>query len=143
MTSPAVVARPEWTVVQAARVMDGNQVKRLVVVDETGLLVGIVSRSDLLRVFLRRDRAIREEVSGDVLGRTLGVTSAEVVVSVVDGCVHMRGSVARRSLLPVVLRMCLGVDGVVEVTDELEYRTDGTPGTATADAPSRRDQLTP
>ncbi|WP_328912219.1 MULTISPECIES: CBS domain-containing protein [unclassified Streptomyces] len=124
MSSPAVVARPEWTVVQAARVMDTRGIKRLPVVDETGRLVGIVSRADLLRVFLRRDRAIREEISGEVLARTLGITPAEVQVDVTDGQVTLHGTVERVSLIPVVLRLCQGVDGVVRVTEDLDYRYD-------------------
>jgi CBS domain-containing protein len=135
MTSPAVVAHPEWTVVQAARAMDQGKVKRLPVVDETGRLVGIVSRADLLRVFLRRDRVIREEISGDILERTLGIGSDEVVVAVTDGRVSLRGTVERRELIPVVLRLCEQVDGVVEVTESLDYRTDEP--VAVAGAPQR------
>ncbi|MEU7607707.1 CBS domain-containing protein, partial [Streptomyces sp. NPDC041003] len=62
MTSPAVTARTEWSVVRAARVMRGRQVKRLPVVDAAGRLIGILSRSDLLQLFLRRDHAIQEEI---------------------------------------------------------------------------------
>jgi osmotically-inducible protein OsmY len=110
------------------------------VVDDTGRLVGIVSRADLLRVFLRRDHVIREEISGDILSRTLGIGPDEVVVTVVDGRVSLRGTVERRSLIPVVIRLCEGVDGVVEVTETLDYRDDE----ATAVAPtSRRAGLLP
>ncbi|HEY5836337.1 CBS domain-containing protein [Streptomyces sp.] len=122
MASPAVVAHPQWTVVQAARVMDRHRVKRLPVVDETGRLVGVVSRSDLLRVFLRRDSVIREEITGDVLDHTLGISAAEVTVKVTDGRVSLRGTVERRSLIPVVIRLCQGVDGVVDVTADLGHR---------------------
>ena len=94
------------------------------VVNGEGILVGIVSRADLLRVFLRRDRVIREEISGDILERTLGIGSDEVVVAVTDGRVSLRGTVERRELIPVVLRLCEQVDGVVEVTESLDYRTD-------------------
>ena len=132
MSAPAVVARPEWTVVQAARVMEGARVKRLPVVDDTGRLVGITSRADLLRVFLRRDHLIREEISGDVLDRTLGISADEVGVDVTDGRVTLHGTVDRRSLIPVVMRLCEAVDGVVEVTGTLGYRTDE----ATAVAPA-------
>lgn len=124
MTSPAVVAHREWSVVQSARVMDDGRVKRLPVVDDTGRLVGIVSRADLLRVFLRRDHVIREEISGDILARTLGIEPDEVLVTVADGRVSLRGTVERRSLIPVVIRLCEGVDGVVEVTETLDYRDD-------------------
>ncbi|MFI1096805.1 CBS domain-containing protein [Streptomyces sp. NPDC020917] len=135
MSSPAVVARPEWTVVQAARVMDAHRVKRLPVVDGTGRLVGIASRADLLRVFLRRDHLIREEISGDVLDRTLGISADEVGVDVTDGRVTLHGTVDRRSLIPVVVRLCEAVDGVVEVTGTLDYRTDE--AAAVAPAPDR------
>lgn len=124
MTSPAIVAHPEWSTVEAARVMDRHHVKRLPVVDETGRLVGIVSRADLLRVFLRRDSLIREEISGALLNRTLGISPDEVSVDVDDGRVRLRGRVDRRSLVPVVLRLCEGVDGVVDVIADLDYRTD-------------------
>jgi CBS-domain-containing membrane protein len=122
MSAPAVVAQPGWSVVQAARAMDQAGVKRLPVVDGTGRLVGIVSRGDLLRVFLRRDRLIREEISGDILDRTLGISPDEVGVEVVDGRVALHGTVDRPSVVPVVTRLCEGVDGVVEVTATLRHR---------------------
>lgn len=124
MTHPAIVARPQWPVVEAARVMDRRHVKRLPVVDDTGRLVGIISRADLLRVFLRRDSLIREEITGDILSRALGIGADEVVVTVTDGRVHLRGTLDRRSLIPIVLRLCEAVDGVVDVTADLGYRTD-------------------
>ncbi|MEV0537967.1 CBS domain-containing protein [Kitasatospora sp. NPDC050463] len=127
MTCPAVCARPEWTAVEAARLMDRKHLKRLPVVDEAGRLVGIVSRSDLLRVFLRRDQAIREELCGEVLDRTLGIAPGAVFVKVTDGEVTLVGTVEHRSLLPVVERLCRSVDGVIAVTSTLDYRTDDTP----------------
>ncbi|MCX5166776.1 CBS domain-containing protein [Streptomyces antibioticus] len=126
MNSPAVTARPEWTAVEAAQVMERHHVKRLPVVDEAGRLVGLVSRADLLRVFLRGDSAIREEISGEVLLRTLGVEPDAVTVHVVDGRVTLRGTVERKSLVPVAVRLCQGVDGVVDVSAELDHRVDDT-----------------
>ncbi|WP_329138889.1 CBS domain-containing protein [Streptomyces sp. NBC_01476] len=123
MTSPAVVAHPDWTVVEAARVMEEHHVKRLPVVDGIGTLVGIVSRADLLRLFLRKDHAIREEIAGDVLDRTLRISPTEVDVEVADGRVTLHGTVERRSLIPMAKRLCEGVDGVVDVTEDLDYRT--------------------
>lgn len=139
MSAPAVVARPAWSVVQAARAMDQAGVKRLPVVDGTGHMVGIISRADLLRVFLRRDHLIREEISGDILDRTLGISADEVGVKVTDGRVSLHGTVERPSLVPVVMRLCEGVDGVVEVTGDLHHRTDG----ATAVAPHEPGRLLP
>lgn len=126
MSSPALVARPEWSVVEAARLMDERHVKRLPVVDRTDHLIGILSRSDLLRVFLRQDRAIREEITTDLLAHTFRLAPSEVVVHVVDGAVTLRGTVERRSTVPVLVELCRGVDGVVSVSSELTARIDDT-----------------
>ncbi|GAB2922523.1 MULTISPECIES: CBS domain-containing protein [Streptomyces] len=141
MNSPAVTARPQWTVVEAAQVMERHHVKRLPVVDEAGRLVGLISRADLLRVFLRGDSAIREEITGEVLVRTLGLAPDTVTVRVVDGRVALRGTVERKSLVPVVLRLCRGVDGVVDVSAELDHRIDDTAEALSGPGMSRRSQL--
>ncbi|MFF5187691.1 CBS domain-containing protein [Streptomyces sp. NPDC000345] len=135
MNSPAVTARPQWSVVEAAQVMERHHVKRLPVVDETDRLVGVVSRADLLRVFLRGDSALREEITGEVLLRTLGISPGAVTVRVVDGRVSLTGTVERKSLVPIVVRLCQGVDGVVDVSARLDHRMDDTsaaPGDDTA-----------
>lgn len=143
MTSPAVLAHPEWTVVEAARAMERNRVKRLPVVDGTGRLIGVVSRADLLRVFLRGDRAIREEITGDVLMRTLDIPPTTVTVHVVDGRVTLRGTVERKSTIPVALRLCRGVDGVVDASEQLTFKVDDTGGPTAGAGSPRRDQLAP
>ncbi|WP_335933250.1 CBS domain-containing protein [Streptomyces sp. PTD5-9] len=124
MSGPAVCARPEWTVVEAARLMEVQDVKRLPVVDETDRLLGIVSRRDLLRVFLRDDDAIREEIDHDVLQQTLGLAPASVTVEVREGQVGLGGSVEFKSVIPVIERLCASVDGVVSVHEHIAYRTD-------------------
>ncbi|MGW8554747.1 CBS domain-containing protein [Streptomyces tubercidicus] len=126
MTSPVVVARPEWSVVEAAKTMEKKKVKRLPVVDDSGRLIGVISRSDLVQLFLRRDRAIQEEVLEEVLTRTLGVAPSAVTVEVSDGHVTLTGSLERKSLLPIAVRLCESVDGVVEVVDRLSYLRDDT-----------------
>ncbi|MFF8594583.1 CBS domain-containing protein [Streptomyces sp. NPDC015220] len=131
MSAPAVCARPEWTVVEAARLMEAQNVKRLPVVDEADRLLGIVSRADLLRVFLRRDEAIREEISKDVLRRTLGLDPRDVTVEVRDGRVTLAGKVEHRSLIPVIEQLCRGVDGVVSATAQIAVGTDDARDTPT------------
>ena len=66
MSSPAVTVLKEATLPEAARLMARHQVKRLPVVDGRGLLKGIVSRADLLKVFLRTDDDLAGEVRRDV-----------------------------------------------------------------------------
>ncbi|WP_329500495.1 CBS domain-containing protein [Kitasatospora herbaricolor] len=126
MTSPAVTARAGWSIPEAARAMDRHKVKRLPVVDEAGRLVGIVSRRDLLQVFLRHDAAIREEVVHDVLGQTLWLAPADVEVRVQDGIVTLTGRLPRRSLIPIAEQLCRAVDGVVAVHQTLDWTEDDT-----------------
>ncbi|MEU8585862.1 CBS domain-containing protein [Streptomyces sp. NPDC048664] len=128
MSAPAVCARPEWTVVEAARLMETQHVKRLPVVDEVDRLLGIVSRGDLLRIFLRRDEGIREEITGDLLRRTLGLDQRDVTAEVREGRVTLAGTVECKSLIPVIEQLCRGVDGVVSVSGDLAYRKDDSEG---------------
>ncbi|MGW8680106.1 CBS domain-containing protein [Streptomyces sp. NPDC055817] len=126
MSAPPVCAGPDWTVVEAARLMEAQGVKRLLVVDEMDTLIGIVSRRDLLRIFLRDDDAIRHEITVDILDRTLRQGPAAIAVEVADGRVELRGTVQFKSLIPVIERLCRTVDGVVSVEQLLGYAVDDT-----------------
>lgn len=128
MSAPPVCARPEWNVVETARLMSVQGVKRLPVVDETDRLVGIISRADILRVFLREDTAIREEIHRDLLQKTLGLTPSAVTAEVSEGQVTLTGTVEARSMIPVIERLCRSVDGVVAVHERLAYTDDDTGG---------------
>ncbi|GGO90488.1 CBS domain-containing protein [Wenjunlia tyrosinilytica] len=135
MSSPAVCARPGWTVVQAAQVMQENHIKRLPVIDDTDRLVGVVSRSDLLRVFLRKDDAIRAEIVEDVVVRTLGEAPSTIGVTVDHGKVVLSGSVCRKGTVPVLVRLCEAVDGVISVDERLGWELDDA-GSGSAPAPA-------
>lgn len=135
MTSPAAVAQPEWNAVRAARTMEERKVKRLPVVDGDGRLIGVISRGDLVRLFLRRDHAIQEEILEDVVVRTLGLSPSALTVEVTDGRVTLSGTVERKSLVPVTVRLCESVDGVVDVIDRLGFDRDDTADRTTAAAP--------
>ncbi|MFG3391419.1 CBS domain-containing protein [Streptomyces rochei] len=119
MTSPAVTARPEETLAGAARVMARCGVKRLPVVDLDGVLRGIVSRGDLLRVFLRPDPEIAEEVRHEVVGGRLPDGIGPVRVEVHEGVVTLAGRVRDTSVVPLVERLVRSVEGVVDVRCEL------------------------
>jgi CBS domain-containing protein len=124
MTSPAITVRPQASLAQAARLMHEHDVKRLPVVDDEGKVVGIVSRADILKVFLRRDEDIRHDVVEDVLGQMLWIDPHAIRVLVRDGVVTLEGVLERRSLIPVVTSIVRGVDGVVSVDDRLSYEID-------------------
>jgi CBS domain-containing protein len=124
MTSPAIVIGASESLTTAAKLMDAERVKRLPVVDEQGHLVGILSRRDLLRVYLREDGAILKEVTDDVLLRAMWIEPGTVTVTVERGVVTMAGTVDRRSTVPIVVRLVETVAGVVEVVDHLTYHHD-------------------
>lgn len=107
-----------------------QNIKRLPVVDEADRLQGIVSRGDLLRIFLRGDDAIREEIDQEVLRQTLRLAPSQVTVEVDEGQVTLGGSVEFKSLIPVIERLCRSVDGVVSVVEHIAYRTDDAPSSA-------------
>lgn len=132
MSVPAICARPQWTVVEAARLMADRHVKRLPVVDETDKQLGIVSRSDLLRVFLRRDSAIHEEISRDILARTLRLAPSAVTADVEQGQVSLHGAVDDEHTVSVLLRLCGSVDGVVAVSEDLKHPSEETGRTESA-----------
>ncbi|MGW2744116.1 CBS domain-containing protein [Streptomyces sp. NPDC001450] len=129
MTSPVITARPQWSVVEATRTMARHHVKRLPVVDDADRMVGIISRADLIQVFLRRDATIYEEITTEVLTRTLGLDPASVTVQVADGRVTLTGVVQHSSLIPIAVRLCESVDGVINVTNHLRSDVDDTAGT--------------
>jgi CBS domain-containing protein len=120
MTTALITARPSWSLVEAARLMEHHHVKRLPVIDEAGILVGIVTRSDLLQVFLRPDSAIHTEIVHDVLENTLDLAAGAVHVEVREGVVTLRGQVERASIAAFAVQLCRSVDGVVAVHDQLQ-----------------------
>jgi CBS domain-containing protein len=124
MTEPVITVAAGSSVVGAARLMVRQGVKRLPVVDQEGKLVGIVTRSDLLKVFLRPDLAIAWEVEHDVVCHRLGLVPGDVHVEVRDGVVSLRGEVDRRSQAVALVRHVQAVEGVVEVDDQLTWRID-------------------
>uniref|UniRef100_A0AAU2UXX8 CBS domain-containing protein n=1 Tax=Streptomyces sp. NBC_00003 TaxID=2903608 RepID=A0AAU2UXX8_9ACTN len=117
MTAPAVTVHADATLAQAARTMTLRKVKRLPVVDRLGVLEGVVSRSDLLKVFLRSDAELAAEVNQSVVA--ILFPNQAVSASVQDGVVTFRGPVRDRNLVPVAARLAHAVEGVVDVRMDL------------------------
>lgn len=130
MTRPAITTTPTTTAAGAARVMAEHHVKRLPVVDDNGTLVGIVSRKDVLTVFLRKDEDIRADIIEWVfhLGIGMAVNPATITVDVHQGEVTATGQLELRSQLPLVEDMIRHIDGVIDVTVSMTYRHDDTRG---------------
>lgn len=124
MSSPPVTVRAGDSIAHSARVMAAHRVERLPVLDEEGRLVGIVTRRDLLQVFLRPDDDIHEDVVEEVLVRSLWLTPQAADVEVEDGVVTLEGRLERESDVLIAGRMTAQIDGVVAVRNRLTARFD-------------------
>ncbi|GAB1640769.1 CBS domain-containing protein [Krasilnikovia sp. MM14-A1259] len=124
MSTPAVVVGQHMTIPEAARIMEHDGVKRLPVVDDLGRLVGIVSRSDLLKVHLRPDDEILRDIETNVLRPFLADDAATISVTVLDGVVTLTGRVDRWSAADLVARLIRQLPGAVEVVSAVEFGFD-------------------
>jgi CBS domain-containing protein len=124
MSRPAITIGPEASLAEAARRLHDRGVKRLLVADPAGLLLGIVSRVDLLQAFLRSDQELHAEIVEDVIFGDLFMGPDRFDVHVRDGVVILQGRCERRSLIPTVVRAVAAVDGVVRVENRLGYDVD-------------------
>jgi CBS domain-containing protein len=121
MSSPPITIHPDAPVASAVRLMHQHHVKRLPVVNQDGTLIGIVSRRDLLRVFLRPDADIAQEAR-DLLTEVLPEDPAAITVTVRDGVVTLAGRPGQAEppgIVPAAVDLVRGIDGVVDVVDEL------------------------
>jgi CBS domain-containing protein len=107
--------------------MHRRAVKRLPVVDpDNRTILGIVSRTDLLKVFLRDDAEIAREVREDVIRRTLWIDPDTIRIAVRDGVVTMEGQVEHRSLRSALEQLVLSCEGVVGVDNLITCLPDDT-----------------
>ncbi|MFJ4557384.1 CBS domain-containing protein [Streptomyces massasporeus] len=123
ISSPAITVHPEQTVPAAARLMERRGVERLPVVDEADRLIGIATRRDLLRVFLREDDDIRRQVTEE-MATALNLPSDAFRVSVRYGVVTLAGRVETRSQVPELVHAVWRLDGLVGVVNGLRFRMD-------------------
>ena len=124
MSSPAITIAPDVSLVAAARLLDQHHIRRLLVVGADGRLVGIVTPRDLLRVYLRSDEEIRDEIVNDIMVRYLATNPALVKVTVTDGVVTLAGELETKSMITIAIRMAQAVDGVVDVVGQLSFVVD-------------------
>lgn len=95
MTSPAITIGPDATLTDGATLMHKRDLKRLPVVDQDGRLVGIISRADLLKMFLRSDESIEIDVM-EVIYRAL-TNPKKVTARVVNAWSRSRATCLRLS----------------------------------------------
>ena len=116
MTSPAITIDPGQTLGQAARTLHKRHVGRLLVVDG-GRLVGIVTRSDLLSIFLRSDDDLLAAIQAAIA--EIDFTPPHPITATVDnGIVVLHGSAQLLSQVNAVGDRVRRVPGIVRLDDK-------------------------
>ncbi|MEU3304547.1 CBS domain-containing protein [Streptomyces sp. NPDC006678] len=124
MSRPVVTVGADVGIADAARTMAKHGVERLPVVDAEQHLVGIVTRHDLLQIFLRGDNDILREVMDEVFVRTLSLPPQAVSITVREGVVTLTGELEHRPDAEIAMRTTHKIDGVVAVDNQLTFRLD-------------------
>jgi len=124
MTTPAVTVTPQATVEQAAPHATPPGRAAAVTFPLTGRLAGIVTRSDLLRVYRRPGEEIRAETETEVPHRVRGADPRRLAVSVRDGVVSVSGQVESRPAVARLVTAVLAVEGVVGVDERVGFDLD-------------------
>ena len=119
MSAPAVAIEPDATLSEAARLMRERNLKRLPVVDRNGDLVGIVSRADLLKVFLRSEETLSWDID-EVLRRSL-VAPGDVRATSNEGVIRVTGSVESAEQAERIETALRKLAGVVAIENELTW----------------------
>lgn len=123
MTAPAITITASRSLAEAARLMTRHDVNRLVVEDDRRI-VGIVTRADLVRAYVRSDAELAETIRTEVLWRILWLDPAAFTVHVDRGIASIRGHVDRRSMAEMVASSVAMVPGIVDVQAEVTWAFD-------------------
>lgn len=123
MTTPAITVGENATIAEAARIMTDHHINRLPVVSG-GRLVGIVTRADLVRTFVRTDAELVEIIRDEVLWRSMWVNPVGFDIKVDGGHVRIRGHVDRRSTADLIASVTTMVPGVIDVRSSITYELD-------------------
>jgi CBS domain-containing protein len=119
MTSPAVTIHPDATIAAAADVMSLHHLRRLPVVNGDGKLLGVVSRRDLLHIFLVPDEQIAGQVT-ELLAEIIPADHVPITAAVRGGIVTLTGrldAAAPRARVTEAIDIAWDIDGVVDIID--------------------------
>lgn len=124
MTGPAITVTPGTLIVEAARLAARARVRNLPVVNPDGVLLGMVARADLIKLFLRPDDDIHADVVRDAVRAAKHPERRRIEVRVREGVVTLSGAAHTALTARRLVHDTLQVPGVVDVRDELDYDVD-------------------
>ncbi len=120
MTSPAVTIRLDASLQRTATVMRDRDLRQLPVLDHQGHLAGMLSRADLLTIFLRAD----DEILADMKRLLSASGLCSVQGRVQRGLLELWGQVEHRAQRRQLAQMAWSVDGVIGVQNRVHVRED-------------------
>jgi CBS domain-containing protein len=120
MTTPAITIDQDRPLREAAALMLDRGVNRLPVT-ATGLLVGILSRADLVRAYIRRDAEALAAIRDQVIRKTMWLDPDDMILEVREGVAHIAGTVDRHSTAAIIERLISLVDGIDLVMNDLRW----------------------
>jgi len=123
MSSPAVTIGSGRPIREAAALMTERGVNRLPVVDDEHL-VGIVTRADLVRAYLRSDEELARAIRNDVILKILWLDPSQFTVDVTDGVASISGRVERRSTAEMIEETVSFVPGLIGVRASVQWSVD-------------------
>jgi CBS domain-containing protein len=126
MTKDVITAGEETGTHQLGQLMLSHRINRLPIVKH-GVLVGIVTRTDILKSFKRSDHAVLAAIQ-EMIEHELWIDPQKLRVVCLNGAVTVSGEVERRSERDLAVRLIKTTDGVVGVdADRFEFLYDDLP----------------
>lgn len=123
MTAPAVTIGPDRPISEAAATMTARNMNWLPVVDG-GRLVGIVTRANLVRAYVRSDDELAMTIREEVLLHILWLDPRLFTVAVTDGVASISGRVQRRSTAEMIAPTVSMVPGIIDVRADVTWAVD-------------------
>lgn len=132
MTQPAISVAADAPLAEVVRLMERHRIKRLPVVDK-GKLVGLVTRTDLLRAVVAHQAAAPADVKDEELRARINAmlrdedwaASAVVHVQVEAGVAQLWGTVESQEQREALILAVRGVPGVKDVQPHLGHALPG------------------
>ncbi|HET8738344.1 MAG TPA: CBS domain-containing protein [Acidimicrobiia bacterium] len=138
MTTEVITIPAQADHVEAARLMRSAGIKRIPVVEDSRV-VGLVSRSDILRAFARPDSEIISEITEYLMPKVLWIDPRAIRISCVEGNVVLSGRLETRSDVQLLVELTRRLDGVVSVQDHLTWEIDNEKLPMVSPIPSSRN----
>lgn len=126
MSRGIVTVNQDMPLTEAAKMMAVQEIKRLPVVDEDDILLGIISRLDVVAAYTRPDEVIEDEIREDLIRRVLFIDPEELAVTVDNGVVTLGGEVGTKREALMIAELTRRLDGVMRVENDLTFRIDDT-----------------